>query len=586
MSGRIPENILEEILSRVNIVEIISACMPLKRSGRNFKANCPFHHEKTPSFMVSPDRQIFHCFGCGESGNAFKFLMKYERMDFPEAVETLARKTGVILPQATSHDAKIDNLFNQLYKANELATGYYEANLESASGRSAKEYLLKRGLNQDTIKSLRLGFAPDKWDGLINCLRQKSMDLSLIEKAGLVLAKDKGGYYDRFRNRMIFPIADIKSRILGFGARVLDASLPKYINSPETPVYTKGKNLYGIDLAKDSIRELDCAVVVEGYLDFILPFQEGLKNIVASLGTALTLEQVRILKRFTHNVVMIYDPDAAGETATLRSLDIFIEEDMSVCVVTLPKGFDPDSFVREHGIESLKEKVKLAKNLFDYKLGVLKSRHDSKDIQSKAVIAAGMLETINKFNNAVLKSEYIKRLAQELDIKEDALFQEAKKFKKEKPDIEPVRQQALKPLAINPTEKLLIQLMLEESQLINNIRDNLEPADFQDERASKFVSILFDLASQGKNLEPNFLMEYFQDSDISTLVCESVFAENNESKQHKEKVVSDCINRLKAEKLRLKKHYLHEQIKLAQSLGEEDKLQKLMEEFQYLAKRK
>ena len=587
MSGLIPESVLEEILSRVNIVEVISACIPLKRAGRNFKANCPFHHEKTPSFMVSPDRQIFHCFGCGESGNAFKFLMKHERLDFPEAVETLAKKTGVILPQGTAQDAKTDNLFTQLYKVNEFTAGFYENNLDSLSCKAAKEYLLKRGLKQETINTLRLGFAPDKWDGLINYLRQKSLNLSLMEKAGVILAKDKGGYYDRFRNRIIFPIVDIKSRILGFGARVLDASLPKYINSPETPVYTKGKNLYGIGLAKDSIRELDCVVVVEGYLDFILPFQEGLKNIVASLGTALTLEQVRMLKRYTHNVVMIYDPDAAGETATLRSLDIFIEEDMSVRVVTLPKGLDPDSFVRKHGIEALKEKVKLATNLFDYKLGVLKSRYDYKDIQAKAVIAGQMLETVNKFNNAVLKSEYIKRLAQELDIKEEALFQEVKKFKKNKPELEPARQYPLKPLAINPTEKLLLKLMLEEAQLINSIRDSLEPADFQDERASKIVSILFDLASQGKNMEPNFLMEYFQDNDISELVCESVFAdERSESKQHKEKVVSDCISRLKAEKLRLKKNYLHEQIKLAQSLGDEDKLQKLMEEFQFLAKKK
>jgi DNA primase len=220
----------------------------------------------------------------------------------------------------------------------------------------------------------------DKWDALINYLRAKNISLSLLEKAGLVLSKEGGGYYDRFRNRIIFPIFDVNSRTLGFGARVLptviqakpDASIAKYVNSPETPIYTKGRHLYGLNLAKEAIRENDFVAVVEGYLDFIMPYQEGFKNIVASLGTALTLEQARLLKRYTHNVVMVYDADDAGQIATLRTLDIFIEEDMEVRVVCLPQGFDPDSFVRKYGIESFKDKIKQAENLFDYKLKILK----------------------------------------------------------------------------------------------------------------------------------------------------------------------------------------------------------------------
>ena len=232
MIGKIPENILEDILNKVDIVEVISGFMPLKRAGRNFKALCPFHHEKTPSFMVSPDRQIYHCFGCQESGNAFKFLMRYERLEFPEAVEALAKKAGIALPQLSSQDTRLGNLITGLYKINELTSLFYENNLNSPPAATAKNYLLKRGLLPETVKAFKLGLALDKWDSLLDYLRQKNIPLALLEKAGLIMAKEGGGFYDRFRNRLIFPITDIKSRTVGFGGRVLDDALPNNINSP------------------------------------------------------------------------------------------------------------------------------------------------------------------------------------------------------------------------------------------------------------------------------------------------------------------------------------------------------------------
>ncbi len=583
--GRIPQNILEDILSRIDIVEVIAGYIPLKRAGRNFKAACPFHHEKTPSFMVSPDRQIYHCFGCNAGGNAFSFLMQYERLEFPEAVEILAKKAGIVLPQAEERDLKTVNLNTQLYKVNELAALFYQNLLNSASGAAAKNYFLKRGLKEETLKSFKLGFALDKWDGLINYLRAKDISISLLEKAGLVLAKEGGGYYDRFRNRLIFPILDIKSRVLAFGARVLDESLPKYVNSPETPIYIKGRHLYGLPLAKDAIRENDLAVMVEGYLDFIMPYQEGLKNIVASLGTALTVEQVRVLKRYTHNVVMVYDPDKAGELATLRTLDIFIEEGMDVRVVSLPAGFDPDLFVRKNGIENFRAKIGQAQNLFDYKLKVLKVRYSAKEIEGKARISAEMLTTINKFTNAVLKSEYIKRLSEELNVKEDALLVELGKIKKEErvyPDFNrPVAQKAVN---INPTEKLLIKLMLEEVEVINRVRESLGPADFQDERISRIVSIMFDLLEQGKTPEPHKLLNHL-DTDILQVICESTFLPEI-SGDDKERVLNDCIQRLKNERLKAKRQQLHEEIKTAQDSGDEEKLNRLMQQFHELIKQR
>lgn len=585
MPGKIPENILDDILSRVDIVEIIAASLPLKRAGRNFRACCPFHHEKTPSFMVSPDRQIYHCFGCGESGNAFKFLMRYERLDFPEAVEVLARKAGVILPKDDREEHKSSGISTQLYKINELAALFYANNLNSPDGLRAKDYLLKRGIKPEVISALKLGFASDKWDLLINYLRSKNISLGLMEKAGLIINKEGGGYYDRFRNRIIFPIFDIKDRVLGFGGRVLDNSLPKYLNSPETPVYTKGKNLYGFNLAKDNIRDDDFVAIVEGYLDFIIPYQEGLKSIVASLGTALTTEQVRFLKRYTHNAVMVYDADSAGELATLRSLDIFIEEEMNVKIVTLPGGLDPDLFVRKHGECAFRDKIVHAQNMLDYKLEVLKSRYNTKEIDGVAKVSSLMLETIAKFKNAVLKSEYVRKLAQELNVKEEALLEELKKVKPERPYRNTHANVPRKKLDVNPTERLLMSLMLEESSLISRIREAVSVKDFQDERISRIVSIMFDLTDQGKEVAPQILMNHLGE-DISELVCESVFLPQGSSDDHREKVVTDCIQRMKHERMKSERLKLHEQIKSAQGCGDSERLNRLTEEFHCLIKKK
>ena len=586
MASRIPENILEDILSRIDIVELISGYIPLKRAGRNFKALCPFHHEKTPSFMVSPDRQIYHCFGCGEAGNAFRFLMRYERLEFLEAVETLAKKAGVVLPESQKQDYKATSTITQLYKINELATQFYERVLNSQEGLTAENYLIKRDINKETQKLFKLGYAPDKWDTLINYLRSKNISLVLLEKAGLVIAKEGGGYYDRFRDRIVFPIFDVKSRVLGFGARILaekDKPVAKYINSPETPIYIKGRNLYGINLSKDAIRQSDYAVVVEGYLDFITPYQGGLQNIMASQGTALTLEQARLLKRYTHNVVMVYDADDAGQMATLRTLDIFIEEGMNVRVVSLPVGFDPDLYVRKHGIENLKNKIEDAESLFDYKLKTLKLRYNIKEIEGKAKISSEMLPTINKFKNAVLKSEYIKKLAEALNIKEDALLQELKNIKEERPYFANLAPEK-KALNLNPTEKLLIKLMLEEKELISRIRQQLEPADFQDERISRIVSIMFDLIGQGKNIESSKLINYLDDDEMLQCICESAF-KSEVSLENREKIVDDCIQRLKRNRLILKKQRLQEEIKMAEDLGDEEKLHSLKQEFHHLIKK-
>jgi DNA primase len=588
MRGNIPEETINEILDRCDIVEVISSYIPLKRAGRNFKALCPFHHEKTPSFIVSPDRQIYHCFGCQAGGNVFNFLMRYERLGFPEAVEYLAKKTGVILPKRELLSPQTESINQRLYRINELAGNFYhQFILDLRETSPAREYLSKRGINIDFIKKFRLGFAPDKWDMLLNHLRSKGISLSLIDKAGLCVSReDKSGYYDRFRNRIIFPIFDVKSRMVGFGARVLTDALPKYINSPETPIYSKGKTIYGLNFAKDAIRKKDIVIIVEGYLDFITPFKEGIDNIVASLGTALTIEQIRLLKRYTRNVMIVFDSDKAGELAALRSLDLFIEEDMNVKVVELPRGFDPDSFIREKGKDAFNDKILQAKNLFDYKLTILSSKYDISDIEGKADIVREMLPTIGKFKNAVLKFSYLKKLSEILMLREESLFIELKKLKDSSiyRDVYKGHSDRTRLVQLRAAEKMILSLMLEEKGLVQKAKDMLEADDFQDERVKRIVGLIFELFSQGKSITANRLINLSNDDATARLIAGLSIPEELINID-KEKTFHDCIKRLRQDRLKMRRQKLSAQIKIAEYKGDKEAVNRLKQEYNLLIKR-
>ena len=575
----IPENIIDQISSRIDIVELISGYIPLRRAGRNFKAACPFHSEKTPSFMVSPARQIYHCFGCGKGGNAFTFVMEYEKLTFQEVAEILAKKTGVQVPTASNDAARSIN--NMIYEVNELACKWYEKVLSSEAYIDGRRYLKKRGIKDETIKEFRLGFATRDGSGLLKFLRQRNFALRILEKAGLITSRADGGYRDLFRNRLMFPIMDIRNRVVGFGGRVLDNSLPKYINSPETAIYIKGRHLYGLNKAKEHIRDKDSLIVVEGYMDLIALKEAGIVNVASSLGTALTEEQARLIKRFTQSVVVIFDSDKAGELATLRTLDIFIKEDMNVKVVVLPKGSDPDSFIRKEGKDKFSSAVSSAMDLFDYKLRVLESMFDLKDVYGKAKIIHEMLQTLNCFRNAVIKSEYIKRLAQRLDTDEQALNTELKKI--DSPSFRWANKQPVKALASKyvAAERLLLKILLEHPQCISDLVDRIKPADFQDKRFSVLVKTLLDLAKQDRFLAPNQLINHFLDSDISVLISE-LMSKKEPIPEDKDKVLDDCIKRIKECNHKIHMHQLHEQIGLAKDNPGE--LDRLLKEYNSLMK--
>jgi len=584
--GLIPESTLEEILSRVDIVELISGYIPLKRVGRSYKALCPFHHEKTPSFIVNPDKQIFHCFGCSAGGNAFGFLMQHERLEFPEAIEALAKRTGVIIHEASAAERKTQNLSEQLYKINEAAAHFYSDQLHAPEGEPALKYLLKRGLTKETIQKFKIGYAQDKWDGLLNYLRSKGFVLGLIEKSGLIIAKDNGGYYDRFRKRILIPIHDTKGRTVAFGARVLDNSLPKYINSPETPVYSKSKVLFGLDLNNEEIRLKDLAVIVEGYFDLIFPYQAGVKNITASCGTALTQEQIRLLKRYSRNVVLVYDSDNAGQMATLRSIDTLIEEGLNVMAARLPEGYDPDSFARRFGPEGFQKLITEAKDIFDYKLEFLKSKYAPLTIPNKSRAASEMLSLISKFNNTVAKSAYIKKLAEELSLDENSLLLELKKTGNENNRI-PHKEENLPPpktpVAANAPERMIVRLMLEEQELIEQIKEKLAPGDFQDKNISQIITKMFDLFCSGKKINTNSLINHFTGSHLSKIILEISTCEWP-AVSGTQRIIDDCVRRIKESKRKLKQQELCRQLKLAQGPGNELKLNDLLIEFQSLSR--
>jgi DNA primase len=577
----IPENLIDQVQERTDIVELISRYVQLTKAGRNYKAPCPFHHEKTPSFIVSPDKQIYHCFGCGAGGNVFSFLMKYENVQFPEAVEMLAEKAGVALPRSVSRSGQASELDNKLFALNDAACSFFEANL--AERPSAREYLLSRGLADATIKKFRIGYAPDAWESLINFFRKKGAGAEILEKAGLVVSNGKGGYYDRFRNRIVFPITDVKGRTLGFGARVMDSSLPKYINSPETPIYSKGRNLYGLSYSREQIRRKSHALIVEGYLDFLIPYQAGIENIIATLGTALTVDQVKLIKRLAKTVVIVYDPDEAGQSASLRGLDLFISEDVNVYIAELPNGLDPDSYIRKNGADDFLKLVKSSKNLFDYKFDKLSGRISAASTHGKAAIVGEMLPTIAKISNAVSKSEMIKKLAKRLSVDEEAVKAELGKLKGDySVPRKPIAPSEIKRDA-RKAETVLLALLMGGGPYVDRTMSALSLDEFKDSSVRDAVGAIFSLHKENKEINPAKLISLLgSNGETVSIISEAVsFLEIISDKG---RALEDCIARIKKDNIKDRLSMLQEAIRIAHGQKDEDMVRRLVGEYHDLVK--
>ena len=417
MAGFFSEQTLEQIRAANDIVEIIGASLPLKRAGANFRTLCPFHKEKTPSFNVNPHRQIFHCFGCHKGGDVFRWIQEYENLTFPEAVRRLAERARIPLEVDKNPDnQQARSLRDTLLQAHEQITQRWHAALKNEAGAQiARDYLAKRGVTAEAIEIFRLGFAPDAWDDTVNWGKSKNYDAALLEKAGLVLPRDGGGYYDRFRGRLMFPICDEQGRVVAFSGRILtDEKTAKYVNSPETPIFTKGRVFFGLDKTKRAILDAGFVIICEGQLDLIACYMAGVKNIVAPQGTAFTADHARILKRYVDEVVLCFDSDTAGQSAAARVQESLLASGMAIRVVTIPAPHDPDSFIKERGAEAFKELISGAREFFDFYLEHLCALHEPVSDKGQLAVVKGMAELINKSGAPLLADKYAQKTAMKL----------------------------------------------------------------------------------------------------------------------------------------------------------------------------
>ncbi|HEV8540486.1 MAG TPA: DNA primase [Nitrospiraceae bacterium] len=431
--GLIPEDVIHQIRERVDITQVVSDYVTLTKAGQNLKGLCPFHSEKTPSFTVSSSKQMFHCFGCGVGGNVFTFLMKIEGMDFPETVRELGRRTGVTIPDARETAPSPDRGQRQrLEQLHEAAAAWFRQNLlHPEDGRQARAYLAERGIKQETVDAFGLGVAPSAWDGLLRHLGREGYQPVELAAAGLTVAKEQAGrrtqeaagYYDRFRSRLMFPIYDLRRRVIAFGGRILGDGMPKYLNSPETPLFHKGQALYALERAREAAGRTDTLVIVEGYFDAIALYQEGLTNVAATLGTALTPEHIRTLRRFITRLVLLFDPDPAGVRAALRTLDLFVNSGIAVRVVSLPVGEDPDTFIRKQGTDAFLQLQETAPSLLDFAVEHSLRQAASGLLEDRIRSVDEILRILQKTSHRIEKEECTRRVAERLGINQQRLIE-------------------------------------------------------------------------------------------------------------------------------------------------------------------
>ena len=464
-------SVIDEVKQRVDILEVVSQHVKLTKSGRTFRGLCPFHSEKHPSFFVYPERQSWHCFGaCNTGGDVFSFVMKKEGIDFGEALRLLAQRAGIALPSRLEPSAKRDEQ-ERLYQINEVAAQYFHnLLLNSPGGEKARSYVASRGLSLETITSFQLGFSPNSWEALKQHLLERGYTESELLPAGLVIETEAEGTRDRFRNRLMFPISDIKGRITGFGARALDDSLPKYLNSPQTPIFDKSSSLYGINLATAAIKQQNMVVIVEGYMDVITAHQNGFNNVVASMGTAVTEKQVSGVKRLTKNMALALDADAAGEEAMLRAVGYENTLDAEVKVIILPKGKDPDDVIKKDA-KMWQKLLEKALPVVDYTFDMVTSNLDLTTAKDKSLAVDKLLPIIAEIKDPVRQAHYLQKLAHLVNVAERKLEAALKGIKPspsrrrvEEPKPEAVAQ-ALRPVFSSPVEEYCLALLLQHPEL-------------------------------------------------------------------------------------------------------------------------
>lgn len=569
MNGRrVSEQLVETIRDRSDLVSVVSEYLTLKKAGQNFTGLCPFHTEKTPSFSVNPSKQFFHCFGCGVGGDVFQFVMKVEGVAFPEVLRRLAGKAGVVLPEAGAdeRESPARREAAQIYELNEAAAAYFHRNLiERPEGAFCRDYLKGRGITAETIKAFSVGFALPRRDDLLKQLG-KQFSRSLLEKSGLTSRREgapgEDGLFDRFRNRVLFPIRNLQGRVVGFGGRVLDDAQPKYLNTPETPVFTKGKHLFALDRAKGA--GINALIIVEGYFDVITAHQAGISNAVGTMGTALTQDHLRLIRRISEKVLLIFDPDEAGARAALRTAPLLIEEGISAKVISLPSGEDPDLFIRKEGKAGFLKKLEEGKTPIDFAIFKMTEASALKSVDDKIKVTEEIFPLIERLKNKVEQSHYLKRLSDVLQIEERDLRAEfSSRTRKNKKEVSPSRPAPVAESKLPHDEETIASLLLQSQIDPSALADQLDLEDFTDPQIRGILSHFWN-TEEGRWFSPRNLDEL--EAPLLGLMTRLSVREN--SFEDMQTTIKDYILSLRKRRLDRESSEIHRKIKIAEQGGD------------------
>jgi DNA primase len=539
---RIPDEKIEEVRSAIDIVDYIGRYVKLKKRGKSYLGVCPFHNEKTPSFNVSIDKQMYYCFGCHKGGDVIKFAMEWEKITYPEAIEMLAERAGVHMP-TSERETDASNEAEQLYNACRFAGRYFYGNLQTPEGKFALDYFRARGFTDKTITTFGLGYSLRGWEALLQKAKEEGISPDHLSKVGLLRTRDDGSYYDAFRGRAMFPIFSATGKAIAFGARKIyeDDTVPgKYINSPETSIYKKSRVLYGLSQSKEAIREADAVILVEGYADLISVYQAGVKHIVASSGTALTDEQIKLLSRYTKNIVFVYDADSAGSNAMVRGIDIILEHNMDVRIVPLPAGEDPDSFVKANGGDEFRKLVGKAQSFIDFKASTFEKAGKFQTPEGRAEAVRALVQTIAKIADPLRQSFFIREVAEKYRLYESSLYTELEKYTK-KGTAGPQRAEVPEPHVPADTRHMPAEpanpddeLTTEEHELLNALfedPDEMVPFVFSHIQIDEFVSqtakdialIVIESFEQEGKVDARAMHESVQDERLRVIIANCSF---------------------------------------------------------------
>lgn len=577
MGGYISPEIIDHICQQTDIVHIISQYVALTPAGKNYKALCPFHEEKTPSFVVSPQKQVFHCFGCGIGGNIFTFLMNWESISFPQAVRTLAQKAGISVSlgdEATSHRQR-------LYQVNARVAEFFHHQLKR--NKIAQNYLYQRGFQPEAVDLFKLGWAPSS-RAFLNFCRTNNLSHEKLKQLGLVKTSSHGkGVYSYFRERIIFPIISASGKIVGFGGRVLDESLPKYINSPSSPIFDKGKNLYGLHLTKGAMRKSKQAILVEGYTDVITLHQKNIPNTVASLGTSLTAHQAQVLKRYVDTIFLAYDQDTAGEAATIRGIDLLLESELQVNIINLPSGKDPADFIREEGKRAFLQAKERALPYVGYRIKMAVDNNQPLTLERKLKVVNSLFFTLKKIKSRHTLDEMLRRLSQALDFNEESLRSEFARFCKQKDKF-----------AFSPTlkfevpeqeeiEKRLLQVMLYDKEAMGVAKNNFSSDSFTHPLCRRLAQEIF-LYKGADNITPSYLINRVTNSNLSSLISSLSLNDSSLEGFDLQQVTRQIIQTLKRRSHQRRIEQLSRMIQDCEQRGEEQKVKDLCQQLIQLRK--